>query len=136
MQVPLLTRVPELAGARRLPRCGGEAGVAATAAPAAGCEGHGAGPVEVGEHDVAVADDRAHRDVQRQVGAVMAGALGSAARASILGTEGTPLSKPGQCCVRRVRDHEDITAAPSIAPVRTAVGDVFLTTKADGAAPA
>jgi hypothetical protein len=66
----------------------------------------------------------------------MAGTLGSAAGATILGTEGTPLSKPGQRRVRRVRDDEDITAAPAIAPVRTAVGDVFLTTKADGAAPA
>jgi hypothetical protein len=66
----------------------------------------------------------------------MAGALGSAARTSILGTEGTPLPKPGQRRVRRVRDDEDVTAAPSGAPVRTAVGDVFLTTKADGAAPA
>ena len=101
-----------------------------------GREGHRTRAVEVGEHDIAVADDRAHRDVQGQVRAVMSGALGSATGASILSTEGTPLTKPGQRRVRRVRDDEDVTAAPSIAPVRTAVGHVFLTTKADGAAPA
>ena len=80
MQVTLLTRIAQLARTRRLTRRRREAGVAAASAPAAGTERHGAGPVEVGEHAVALADDRAHRDVERQIRPLVTGPLAAGTR--------------------------------------------------------
>ena len=95
-----------------------------------------AGPVEVGEDDIAFANDRSHRDVQGQIRAVMTGALPAASGASVLGTKRTPLAKARQRGVRGVRHDEHVTAAPSVAPVLTAVGDVLLAAKADCSPPA
>ncbi len=134
--VALLPRIAELAGARCLPGGGGEPGVASTPTSAAGRECDGSGPVEVGEHDVAFANDRPDGDVQGQVRALMTGALATASGASILGMERTPLAEAGQRGVRGVRHDQHVTAAPTVAPIRTAVGDVLLAAKAHRSPPA
>jgi len=74
--------------------------------------------------------------MQGQIGAVMTGALASASGAPILGMERTPLAKAGEGGVRRICDDKHVTTAPSIASVRTAVGDVLLAAKADSSPPA
>jgi hypothetical protein len=136
VQVTFLSGIAQLAGSGRLPGGGGEAGIAATAASPASRQRDGAGAVEVGEHRVPLANDRPHRDVQRHIRAVMAGALAPTARAPVLGAERSALAKARQRGVRRVGDDEHITAAPSVAPVRSAVGDVLLAAKADSSPPA
>jgi hypothetical protein len=50
--------------------------------------------------------------------------------------ERTPLAKAGQRGVRGVGHDKHVTAAPSVATIRTAVGDVLLAAKADSSAPA
>ena len=136
MQVALLSGVAQLAGAGGLARGGGEAGVAPTAAAPARRECHRSGPVEVGEHVVALAHDRPHRDVQAQVRSVMTGALAATAGATVLRNEGTAFAEARERRVRRVRHHEDVTAAATVTTVRAAVGDVLLAPKADSSSPA
>jgi hypothetical protein len=104
--------------------------------PAASRKRDRPGPIEVGEHDIALANDGSHRDVHRQVRALVAGALPTATGTAVLGAERSALAKAGQRRVRRVRDDEHITAAPSVTAVRAAVGNVLLVAKADSAPPA
>ena len=94
MQVTLLSGVAQLPGAGSLARGGGEACVAPTAAAPARRQCHRSGPVEVGEHILALTHDRPHRDVQAQVSSVMTGALAATAGATILRNEGTAFAEP------------------------------------------
>ena len=136
VEVALLARVSQLAGAGRLARRRRETGVAASAPSAACPERHSAGTIEIGEHEVAFANDRSHRDVEGQIRAVVTRPLAAGAGAAILGGEGASLPKAGERGVRGVGDHDDIATAAAIATVRTAIGHVLLTPEADGSPPA
>ena len=136
VEVALLARVAQLAGAGRLARGRGEAGVATTAASTPCRQGDGARSVEVGEHDVPFPDDGSDRNVQGQVRPMMAGTLAPTTGATVLGAERAALPKTGQRCVRRIRNDEHIAAASPVAAVRAAVGDVLLASKADSSPPA
>ena len=73
---------------------------------------------------------------RHDVGAVMSGALAAAAGAPVLGDERAALAESGERRVGGVGDHEHVTAAPAVAAVGAAVGDVLLATEADCASPA
>jgi hypothetical protein len=73
--------------------------------------------------------------VEGQIRPLVTRSLAGRTRAAILSSKRTALAEAGECRVRGVGDHEDVTATSTVAAVGTTIGDVLLVAEADGSAP-
>src|SRR5215472_16925963 len=115
----------------------GEVLVAAPAASAAGDQHAVAGGGQVGEglSGRVVVGQRAHRNLQNQILAGMAGAVGTFAVAAAIGPEFAVVPVTEQGVVVRIGFEVDAAAVAAIAARRSAAGDVLFAAEGHAAVP-
>ena len=129
-QPPLLASFAELMHARRLPRRRLESRVAASPAAATRDNNVRALAVQVRHTRSALGNHGPGRNMQDDGLALGAGASSTLAGAAVGGDEAALVAKGGECCIGRVGDDHDVTGLASVAPVRTARRNVFLSPEA------